>query len=87
MLVNLEKDNSEYEFKFSNYVGNDKAAVDETLHQNITEVKFTICLLYLKCMYCKENGFSSMITFTQKSITLCTFISGKVIDTLSKSPT
>jgi hypothetical protein len=28
-----------------------------------------------------------MITFTQKSITLCTFINGKVIDALSKFPT
>jgi hypothetical protein len=87
MLVNLEKDNSEYEFNCSNYVGNDKAAVDETLRQNITEVKFTNCLLYLKCIYYKENGFPSMITFTQKSITLCTFINGKVIDALSKFPT
>jgi hypothetical protein len=87
MLVNLEKDNSEFEFNFSNYFGNDKTAVDESLHQHIMEVKFTNCLLYLKCMYCKENGFPSMITFTQKSITLCTFINGMVIDTLSKSPT
>jgi len=50
------------------------------------EVKGVNCLLYLKCVYCKENGVPYLNTFTQKSIffNLYAFINGIVINAMSK---
>jgi hypothetical protein len=81
MLSYLKEDESHYEQNFLNCVSSEYTVVAGTLRQYVLQTNGTNWLLSLKCMYCQENGFPYLNTFSQKItfFTLCAFINGRVL--------